>query len=1062
MDRGHSFFFDFRLVTDQVYIGSADWGDSYYGFRGYLDNVHLKLGGGDLPDPTLRPPEEYDFPASELTFLRNLSLASVGSDVFGSVVTSSSVTFDAPTANGTALFALTTDKPVHSFRARFAGTPAFKLEVYRDDELVSGASDESTTTSDSTTDKTHRVTHFVGVQGAGLAPAVTEMRVHYGGTRVVAGPLDHRELVDIVAVSRASESFVQPGDLSGGDYFSNGAGAIDVDGDTMVVGSWRQLGGAASGAAYVFVRHNGAWFQTAKLLATVPPNGIASRANIQSGAGGEWGSWHFYYVNTDADGNDIYELSKIGNYGYTAAHNLKYVRSTKTWTSGGSKTYQFVHEDGVIKLYLPSGDMPGSYSGTVFLGIFIDPYETLGSEVSGDAYFGSTVAVHGNTIVVGSPSQEGGWKGVAYVFVKDEPENPLSSWSVVDKLRYSDSPSNDFFAWRGLSLHGDTIVAGAHAYGEPDRGAAFVFTRSVPGALNSTWSLQQTIETAEVGTGLRVLVHDNELFVLDGSAVHTFTRTSFGESFVPEASIAGVFEVMAFDGSTLVLGNKNHETQKGEAFAYARTGPGTFGSATELVPDDTLTNYDYFGGDVAVAGSKIVVGSAGRDDGASGKGAAYVFEKSGATWSQTRRLSPDVMTADSNYGDSVAMNDRHLAVGAYGYEAQKGAVMTESAASTSEDSDLATMFDGLIEFHPSTALVFDASPSNALLFYVQLPKNVVPLSTEIWTRGLSNPSLVFATDLDIATRKYEYIVFAGFSTTSTSPSIEELELTLDDAGNKIAYGSTSMVAAYNTFNTDTVKFYTGQTFNGAKMFDSTKCYSRSQQEWWTANDVWAKSPTTIYPLFYIQLTAPLRPISGKAWTGFYSYPGDHFDRIAIYGTNDEPDSTSDSLDSFDYLVDLSVRSQSHSHGGCPGADVYMPVPPGVDTFTLPSSAWSPLESELVAHEAPDVPSPPPPPLLPSPPPLLPSPPPPPVERFEFIIKSADRSNAGFTELDIFYSEGAPEHVYTAADFYEMSLSSGSILAGSKDATPYVELTDNATSGDLAVVYYRSITTLYRF
>ena len=124
------------------------------------------------------------------------------------------------------------------------------------------------------------------------------------------------------------------------------------------------------------------------------PNGIAQKVDIQSGSG-QWASWHYNYESTDGDGNYIYGLSTKGQYGYTASHDLKYVPATKTWTSGGSATYQFVHEGGVIKLYLESSDMPGSYSGTVFLGNFVDPYETLGT-IGG----GSDFKVHINDTLV--------------------------------------------------------------------------------------------------------------------------------------------------------------------------------------------------------------------------------------------------------------------------------------------------------------------------------------------------------------------------------------------------------------------------------------------------------------------------------------------------------------------------------------------------------------------------------------------------------------------------------------------------------------------------------------
>ena len=867
--------------------------------------------------------------------------------------------------------------------------------------LVSGAGDEASASDGATTDKTHRVTHFVGVKGAGLEPAVTEMRIHYGGTRVVAGPLDHRELVDLVAVSRASETFVQPSDISAQDWLSHDA--VALDGDTMVVGSWKQS--SARGAAYVYEKREGSWSQTAKLLASLAPGDIAARVNI--GISGAWGSWHFNHQSTDGDGNDVYTLSKLGLYGYTVAHNIKYERATGNWVAGGSAAYKFVRDGDTLKMELPASDMPGSWTGDVFLGNLIDPYTTSGSDASGDDYFGATVAVHGNTIAVGSPRSGDGWKGVAYVFAK----NANGTWAVVDKLSYSETPTNDMFAWKGLSLHEDTLVVGAHAHGEPDVGAAFVFLRDAAGK----WPLNQTITTGGEHTGKKVLVRDDELFVRDNAAVHVYTRSAFGQPWTAQTSIAkpadasahNWVESMAYDAGVLVLGDPGVTSSTGTAYVYEKTGD-TFAQRAELVglsppigfqtdipvsgglwdtlsivsigpdadgnevfarssdPDyagyfikynksarewektgtttipDTITRdgfrillywdnpdgprylvgefndpysaapngvaNDYFGHAVAVSGSTILVGAPGRDTGGAGKGAAYAFERDAgaSTWSMTRVMSPDTMTTGSSYGNALAMNDRHIAAGAFTHDGFKGAVVIESTASTRAGSDLATMFDGLIEFHPTTALVFDASPSNALLFYVQLPKNVLPLTTELWTRGLTSPSLVFATDLDAATKKYEYLVVAATGVgLFTSLDVYELYLSFEDSTH-LGAGSTALldtsegdVFRQKSGDTFTVQnhYYRGYTAHGGtasswgvamdNLFDGNAAWYAPNPvngPWYFTSPVDRTKPIA---LFYIKLAEPKRPVGGKLYSKSLHA---QWDRPMIFGTNTRPSS----------------------------------------------------------------------------------------------------------------------------------------------------------------------------
>lgn len=108
---------------------------------------------------------------------------------------------------------------------------------------------------------------------------------------------------------------------------------------------------------------------------------VATRVNI--GVAGEWGGWHFNYVSTDAEGNDVYQSSKIGTLAYiTADHNIKYDRATGNWVAGGSKAYEFERDGDALKMYLPASDMPSGYSGRVYLGDLIDPYTSHGTVVT--------------------------------------------------------------------------------------------------------------------------------------------------------------------------------------------------------------------------------------------------------------------------------------------------------------------------------------------------------------------------------------------------------------------------------------------------------------------------------------------------------------------------------------------------------------------------------------------------------------------------------------------------------------------------------------------------------
>jgi len=99
-------------------------------------------------------------------------------------------------------------------------------------------------------------------------------------------------------------------------------------------------------------------------------------------------------------------------------------------------------------------------------------------------YFGPSVAISGGTVVVGATSDDcaggGNACGAAYVF-----EEPLGGWSDKTedaKLTASDAAELDYFG-SSVAISGDTVVVGAlgdDCAGGSDCGAAYLFGRIQP------------------------------------------------------------------------------------------------------------------------------------------------------------------------------------------------------------------------------------------------------------------------------------------------------------------------------------------------------------------------------------------------------------------------------------------------------------------------------------------------------------------------------------------------------------------------------------------------------
>ncbi len=84
---------------------------------------------------------------------------------------------------------------------------------------------------------------------------------------------------------------------------------------------------------------------------------------------------------------------------------------------------------------------------------------------------------------------------------------------------------------------------------------------------------------------------------------------------------------------------------------------------TTLVADDGDTN-EFFGFSVAIAGDIAVVGAQGDDENGDESGAAYVFTRSDAGWSQEAKLTANDAEAGDQFGGSIALFGETILVGA--------------------------------------------------------------------------------------------------------------------------------------------------------------------------------------------------------------------------------------------------------------------------------------------------------------------------------------------------------------------------------------------------------------
>ena len=97
----------------------------------------------------------------------------------------------------------------------------------------------------------------------------------------------------------------------------------------------------------------------------------------------------------------------------------------------------------------------------------------LASDAQANDYFGGSVAVSGDTAVIGAYREDtgGSYAGAAYVFTRSG-----GAWTQQAKLLASDAQANDYFGY-SVAVSGDTAVIGARYEdtGGSDAGAVYVF-----------------------------------------------------------------------------------------------------------------------------------------------------------------------------------------------------------------------------------------------------------------------------------------------------------------------------------------------------------------------------------------------------------------------------------------------------------------------------------------------------------------------------------------------------------------------------------------------------------
>lgn len=389
--------------------------------------------------------------------------------------------------------------------------------------------------------------------------------------------------------------------------------------------------------------------------------------------------------------SDLAWLGANPTSGTTAAANSASVDVTFDATGLAAGEY-----DGL--LCIASND-PSQGVVSVAITLTVDDASTLpvqevsaGDGAPGDE-FGISVVVEGDTALVGAAYENSG-QGAVYVFTESD-----GVWSEAQKLTASDGAPNDWFG-QSVALDGNTAVIGAPQYLNFGNGAAYVFTRS-----GTTWGEAQKLTADDgVGRdqfGISVAVDGANVLVgaygvnFFRGAAYAFTGsdgawTQTQKLTASDVSMNADFGVsVALQGSTAIVGAYGDSLYQGAAYVFTGTG-GTWSQAQKLAASDAAPDA-HFGISVALDGNGALIGAEGATVGDNThQGAAYAFTASNGSWTETQKLTSSEGAAWDFFGRSVALEGATAVVGAYGPNALQGAayLFAQSAGTWSETQAL--------------------------------------------------------------------------------------------------------------------------------------------------------------------------------------------------------------------------------------------------------------------------------------------------------------------------------------------------------------------------------------
>ncbi len=492
----------------------------------------------------------------------------------------------------------------------------------------------------------------------------------------------------VVAQCPVGWTFINPSPVVG-DNFGH---SVAISGTNALVGTpYDATGASNAGSAYLFDTTSGSTHQT---------------FNDPTPSAGDFFGW-----SVAISGNN----ALIGAWGKNTGAGIAYLFSAST----GALLQTFNNP-------APADDDAFGWSvaidgNNVLIGA---PFKDIGATDTGRAYlfdattgnllqsfvnpagvaydkFGSSVAISGNNVLVGSPYNDTGGtdSGVAYLFES-------VSGSLLQSFANPTPVAYDYFG-AAVAISGNNALIGSYQddTGATDAGTAYLFD-ATSGSLLRTFN--NPTSQAYDNFAYSVSISGNN--VLIGARYDDGLATNAGSAYEFDATTGALINAfhnptpvaydyfgwsVAISGTNVLVGAPNDDTgatDSGSAYFYSaascatptptrsatptptRTASRTASPTPTATPcslSQTINNpspaaTDNFGGSVSISGNRALIGAPHDNTGASDAGSAYLYNAS--TGGLIRTFNDPTATASDLFGAAVAIEGTNALVGAIGVD----------------------------------------------------------------------------------------------------------------------------------------------------------------------------------------------------------------------------------------------------------------------------------------------------------------------------------------------------------------------------------------------------------